>query len=244
MSEAIEASHIDDAAIALLPPGALFYPCSGPDIESAVSLFRRRVSEFWFVDPKYNSSWLPDLSGFVIESESTSNHSGTTIWSQTSFEVRVYTRECRSLDDGSLLRVNFCEGRGYNALRVLIAAPQVPLSVFYYRGDSPGESGSGFYWLRKPRLRNLLRVLQPNGLIVTDGSNADRRFRRFHTKNSDSCTQRPMPGPEAQERAKPFAYHGREFKCIGYTTPRYGPTLVWQVTPLANRATTPDHTGI
>src|SRR4051794_18227136 len=54
------------------------------------------------------------------------------------------------------------------------------LGVFFYRGDSEGEGGSGFHWLRRQNLKVVLNKLISGGLLVTDGSNGgSRRYREL-----------------------------------------------------------------
>ena len=56
--------------------------------------------------------------------------------------------------------------------------PSLPeIHVFFYRGDGPGEGGSGFYLMgRKWLARVLEHFPEKNGLIITDGSNRESKF--------------------------------------------------------------------
>lgn len=46
-----------------------------------------------------------------------------------------------------------------------------PVDVFFIRRDSSGEGGSGLALLRAERIRLVLNVIKPGGLIVTDEPN-------------------------------------------------------------------------
>jgi hypothetical protein len=88
------------------------------------------------------------------------------------------------------------------------------LSVFFYRGDSIGEGGSGQWWLGPNLFNFVLDKLLDDGLIITDGSNPDPMFRMAEWS------------PFWNEK-KDFVYRGRNFKCLGQIAP--GATYVWQV---------------
>lgn len=51
-------------------------------------------------------------------------------------------------------------------------------AVFFYRGDSQGEGGSGFYWLSYKYIREVLNSIEDGGFLVTDGSNSSDNFNR------------------------------------------------------------------
>jgi hypothetical protein len=92
------------------------------------------------------------------------------------------------------------------------------LSVFFHRGDSPGEGGSNFYWLGRKRLANVLQQLEPGGLIVSDGSLALKQFRR-------TLEDETLPDLSSIES---FEAKGHRFECVGYLGYRYGPTFAWK----------------
>lgn len=50
------------------------------------------------------------------------------------------------------------------------------INVFFYRGDSQGEGGSGVYVLAKEFIDNLSTHLNNEALIVTDGRNSGDKF--------------------------------------------------------------------
>ena len=139
----------------------------------------------------------------------------------TQFVVEVYHETYERRQDQRRITVHQCRGRGYDAFRTFLKSRGSSLSIFFYRGDSPGEGGSGFYWLKKDRLRNVLEVLEDGGLIVSDGSNAVRQLSTFHRYTDlERMTL---------EKARSFTFASRRFECVGYLGERYGPTLVWQV---------------
>jgi hypothetical protein len=115
-------------------------------------------------------------------------------------------------------------GRGYDVFRYAFLTLRKPISVFFHRGDSPGESGSNFYWLGRKRLRDVIACLEPGGLVVSDGSLTVRQFRSFHGKEAN--------GSEAMQSAESFELAFRSWQCVGHLENRYGPTLVWKAIAL------------
>lgn len=216
---------IEAEALTRMPRGSLFYPSAGRDIETPIAMFHAHVERFWFVDTTYDTEdtrslpRLPDQ--FQVVDEKSLTASGTTIRRHERFELQVFSRKVVTRDSGRTFDVGFCRGRGYDAFRSLIVEPVRTLSVFFHRGDSAGEGGSGFNWLKRKRLKNVLSVLPANGLVCSDGSVSIPELSEFHRKLE--------VGSEARMDAKPFSFQGREFNCVGYAGERYGPTLIWQV---------------
>jgi hypothetical protein len=202
----------------------LFYPSAGTDVNLPVSIFMPYIDEFWFVDITYNleKSLLTgsDLN-LRIESSELCSFSGTTIHSKEPFVVHVRRDTYAHLPTGRKLTVNACRGRGYDVFRVAFRLPKRLISVFFYRGDGSGESGSGFYWLKKPTINFVLEQLEPNALLVTDGSNAISHLATF--RGNDKI------GQIAVTKSRPFILNGRRMRCIAYLGERYGPTLAWQL---------------
>ncbi len=208
-----------------LKEGNLFYPCSGKDFIIPIESFLPWISSFWFVDVNYNSQpALKDLSGYRLLKQSSYNLAGKSLNSRYPYEIKIFRQEYQHNKSNQQFTISKCRGRGYDAFRSVIKLNKLPLSIFFYRGDSQGESGSGFYWLKKPRLGNILEVLEDGGLVVTDGSNCHTKYfesERFHGKDNIS-------GKEAFDMAKSFSFANRQFQCIGYLDNKYGPTLIWQ----------------
>jgi len=61
--------------------------------------------------------------------------------------------------------------------------------------------------------------LEAGGVIVSDGSNALRQFRR---RPSDIESSNPISSVE------PFEAAAHKFVCVGYLGERNGPTLAWK----------------
>ena len=61
--------------------------------------------------------------------------------------------------------------RYYRNYRESDSVEQKKFAVFFYRGDSQGEGGSGFYWLSNKYLSEVLQSIEDGGFLVTDGSN-------------------------------------------------------------------------
>ena len=213
---------LPDEVLEHLRTGNLFYPSAGDDILTPIEVFSSRLSNFWFVDIEYSGQpLLENNPDYQLVSNQKRIVSGETLVKHKPFEIEVYQETYERRQDQRRITVYQCKGYGYDAFRTLLKSQQTQLSVFFYRGDSPGESGSGFYWLKKARLKNILEVLEDYGLIISDGSNAIREISTFHR-----CSGL---GSEAQERVQPFTFAKRRFECVGYLGEKYGPTLVWQV---------------
>ncbi len=201
----------------------LFYPSAGDDLLDPIKTFLPHVDDFWFVDITYGlrsnaltepSYQCVDVSNEVLR--------GVTIKRKLDFRIRVQTERYAHVPTGRRFTVNMCKGRGYNAFRVAIRDRGKRLSVFYYRGDSMGEGGSGFYWLRKGAVaRIVLAQLDPCAVVVSDGSNAMSQFSRYRRNLA--------LGADAVAKCKSFEYGGRRLECIDYLGQRNGSTLAWRV---------------
>jgi hypothetical protein len=221
---------VPETILSNLKNGSLFYPCSGDDVVTPIKAFSPYLSDFWFVDIRsVNPSLIEKRCGYRLVDSHNERVEGETLRRREPFRITVNHEVYRNISIGAEIRVHRCCGRGYDAFRVLFKNKSQKISVFFYRGDSMGEGGSGFYWLRRGRLRNLLEVLEDGGLIVSDGSNAMRRLAVFHSGDS-------MTGSEAFSEAETFRFANRQFQCVGYLDNRYGPTLIWQATNLEDRS--------
>ena len=223
---------LPDEVLENLQAGTLFYPSAGDDILTPIEVFSPWLSNFWFVDPIYTGKpFLENNPDYQLVDKQKESVSGKTLVKPKPFEIEVYQETYERKQDQRLITVHQCRGRGYNAFRALLKSRKIQLSVFFYRGDSPttGEGGSGFRWLKKPRLKNVLEVLEDYGLIISDGSNAIRELSTFHRCSDVENT--------AQEKVQPFTFANSSmpskkkwhFECVGYLGEKYGPTLVWQV---------------
>lgn len=219
---------------------SLFYPSCGNDMYDPIKLYIDFVTDFWFVDVSENCQSIPRQTSELLQTlgyerkkhiASKELH-GTTIHSQEPYVITVKTFAYIKSDTGSEVNVHRCCGRGYNALRSIFDEDSYTLGVFYYRGDSPGESGSGFYWLGSKTFLHVLRRLSDGGHVVTDGSNVfgssylKRCLAKFHGQDIDPH--------EAMTQLAAFTYEHHQFTCIGHAGKKYGPTLVWKVNRLAS----------
>ncbi len=206
-----------------LASGGLFYPCSGNDVATPLAVFGEHVDDFWFVDRAYTKDQLERLldrlSVDVVSCDSR-EIVGTTIKTASEYRLFIWNYVCRVPGIPRELTLHFCRGRGYDAFRSLFRIPDKNISIFFYRGDSGGEGGSGFFWL-KSRLRHVLPHIEGDGLIVSDGSNARDQFR--------FPFMREMTGPQALSHVKPFQAYGTVITPVGHVKGRYKPSVVWQV---------------
>lgn len=204
-------------ACAGLQARTLFYPSAGTDWLVPISAFLPWIDDFWFVDMNPR---LPDpiARNYVLEEVGEKEVSGHTIRTGEPFCILVRRMRYRR-PTGGTFTVHVCTGRGYDTLRSVFSSTSRKLSVFFHRGDSPGESGSNFYWLGRKRLRNVLTHLEPGGLIVSDGSLAIRGLRR-HVQGESPA--------EIVSSVVPFTAAGHSFVCVGYLGDRNRPTLVWK----------------
>lgn len=125
---------------------------------------------------------------------------------------KIYQESWGNSRDGSKTEVICHRNDG-----VLTLCSLDKLSVFFYRGDSVGESGSGQWWLGPKLFNFVIDKLLDGGLIITDGSNPDPMFRRVEWASLWS-------------EKNDFVYRDRAFKCLGQIAPIRGrATYVWQV---------------
>ena len=208
----------------------LFYPSAGSDFKEPIKTFMPWIDEFWFVDVNYDEK-CPRLAdvGFRLISSSYFELTGRTISLDYPFRIPVSSQQYLHVPSGREFTANFCRGRGYDAFRSAFRVPQRPLSVFFYRGDSQGEGGSGFMWLKRRTARYIVDQLDSHSVLVSDGSNAMPELSKFH------CNQ--DIGASAVEESEEFGFRGKQFSCIGYLGERYGPTLVWKLSPIVNGST-------
>jgi hypothetical protein len=183
---------------------ALFYPCSGQDLDLPVRLFASAVSDFYFVDIRQpRRPRIDDVATLA---------SGRHVSGTDTFVHRV---------SGRSFRLHRWERRAEDALSEL---PR--LGVFFFRGDNPvdGEGSSGVLWLGEQLFSRILDLLIPGGLVVTDGSNLGPGGPKPLSKFYDDRQIRDI----ALSKATPFEYQGRQFQCVAYVGEKYGPTLVWR----------------
>lgn len=235
---------VSEEVLKAVEGSTLFYPCSGPDFIVPLELFAPFVSEFWFVDTGYfGTSKSANHTNPVFQKGSDYELIEKTVVGPPTFrkEMRtdqntgkqipfiepcVLTETYRHRPTGKSIKVHRRRGYGKSAFDKEISS----LGVFFYRGDSSSEGGSGSLWLWRKQLKEVLSKLITGGLIVTDGSQhnpcADSEYRelwKLHGENSK------VPS-EAVDQVEAFIdKDGLSFSCVGYAGFRYGPTLIWQV---------------
>jgi hypothetical protein len=229
----------------------LFYPCSGGDLLEPIHLFSPFVTDFWFADRGYfrpghqdtrrygldvPADKLPPVLGDDKSYRLLDTHIvGEPGWRQHSVHIPpcVLTETYEHIPSGCRISIHLRRGYALSTLRKEIRS----LGVFFYRGDSEGEGGSGHYWLGSKQLAEILPMLVNGGLVVTDGSqggpsNGQGQYSdlvRLHGKRPEK------DGVDLVGKIRPFRDKaGRSFECIGQAGQRYGPTLIWRVTRSAD----------
>jgi hypothetical protein len=219
----------------------LFYPSSGNDLITPVKIFSPFVTEFWFVDKGYFVPGHPNTRSYGLDVPADkqapllgSNKDYKLVDTQLSGaanrdkEPSVLTERYLHHSSGKHITIHRRRGYGFRVFREI-----KKLGVFFYRGDSLGEGGSGDLWLESDHIDEICEKLNPAGLIVTDGSNQGRKnvypyqeLTKYYFRSEDTIVS-PEELIESMEQFHDF--HSRVFKCIGYAGHRYGPTMIWQV---------------
>lgn len=222
--------------------GSLFYPCSGNDLSTPIDMFSGHLSDLWFVDRGYFTPTHQDTKRYKLDLDanevspilagnnnyepirktiigpSSSRHSNGDI------EPCVMTETYQNKETNNTFNLHLRRGYGVSALENDMSY----ISVFFYRGDSEGEGGSGTQWLNSTHFSLVLKKMVSHGLIVTDGSQScgSKQYAKFATFNRNS------EGYEAYINNHEAFYdnQGNHFECVGYAGHRYGPTLIWKLT--------------
>jgi len=243
-------------ALEVMQDRFLFYPCSGGDLVTPIRLFAPHIHSFWFVDTAYFrpghqdtrhigldrpadeiAPVLADHSDFKLEQVSIT---GPATWPchGTGHEIEpcIRSETYKHRHTGQTITVNLRRGYGYSGF---INDDLGELGIFFYRGDSWGEGGSGAHWLHS-HMDVICSKLVEGGLLVTDGPSkwSSRRGRYgFFCNNRYYSPQELAKNPPEHTDSK-----GRQFRCIGYAGRRYGETLIWRVSNVRG-ATSQDTTG-
>jgi hypothetical protein len=226
----------------------LFYPSSGDDWLVPIRLFAPDITDFWFVDKRYFIAGVtapatkrpPALATHPDYQFIDKTVVGPPSWPSSRKEIEpcILTEAYVHRPSGQVIRLHWRRGYGFSALRR--QCELATLAVFFYRGDSLGEGGSGNLWLAPDHLAEILAKPIPGGLIVTDGSNPGRNNQEYaplyalrHYSAAD-CLARGIAadqiGATLTHWAQPFRNRaGQSFTCVGFAGFRYGPTLIWRV---------------
>jgi hypothetical protein len=89
------------------------------------------------------------------------------------------------------------------------------ISVFFYRGDSYGEGGSGQMWMGKELFPKIVEKLNQRAIIVTDGANHD-----LSADKNNGIPWQPMLDYYPHENNRDFNYQDRQFVHIGWLADR------------------------
>lgn len=223
----------------------LFYPSSGGDTLEPLTQFHTQVNHFIFCD--IHSVALPVVQGSFERPEFVHSLDCT-------FPVKLVSQHFEQRDRTGRIELNrpyasrllsmacyyyrevweFTSGRRITIDIFIEDSIEVfkrlnKLGVFFYRGDSMNESGSGVRWLGPNLFPKVVNKLMDGGLIVTDGSNPDQNQLDTPWMELYQHSHWNYPDLKEGERPKDFIYHDRSFRIIGELTPRYGKTYLWKV---------------
>jgi hypothetical protein len=236
----------ESAPIALLEgleSRVLFYPCAGADFKLPVTIFASVIDVFWFVDRGYFSPGhqdtryegldrsatdisplLVDMDFEYLKCEIQRPPVFATYKADITFCILTEYYNYRPL--GRTIQLKFRRGYGFSAFDKEIDH----LSVFFYRGDSWGEGGSGNFWFKREPEKVIWNKLVDHGWLVTDFSlthhqDAFRKIARAARKRKITRISDLL--------SPPFQYYSKKsditFTCLGYLGKRYGPTMVFRV---------------
>jgi hypothetical protein len=150
----------------------------------------------------------------------------------------ILTEHYQHQSSGRNIRLHRCRG---DARAYFEGEPRLThLSVFFYRGDSAGEGGSGIRWLSPKLEAAVLQRLTPGGLFVSDGSDGAMCPDECPSIFRRGLRTRINPARDIARvvaAIKPIqTERGMRLRCVGYAGERYGSTLVWQTPTAENHA--------
>lgn len=242
-----------DADLSVLAGTCLFYPCSGADLLTPMTLFADKVASFSFADRGYFRPGHQDTRFHGLDiavDEAGPIPAPKQEWSLCYRKVEEASVPYEDDDDFDLYShyhgvARLTETYNYNATgsefrvqrsnedaRRVFKNLSDPLGVFFYRGDSLGEGGSGILWNDFPLMERVLHKLVDGGLLVTDGSNPGQA--KDHGFGDHLPILRANDMKSAAQGLKALgsalrSHLGYRLTCIGYAGQRYGATLIWQV---------------
>ena len=231
----------------------LFYPCAGNDIFDAISYFYPIIDTFFFCDTnRYNVNYKK-IKEILLNFDLTKSIEEY-IWRKNTnerpksrqvvdardriAEPSLYTRREARLTqiwknekEKREIKIIRVVGDGYKVLTNEEVLKQI--GIFFYRGDSDGEGGSGVRWLEITMDRDycysesgkhfeiVLQRIVSKGLIVVDGSNCGESYKFLKQYHNSRDLSFSMVDNVTKD--------GNTFRCLGKISPRYGPTLVWEI---------------
>jgi hypothetical protein len=217
-----------------LTPGALFYPSCGRDSFEPIRMFIDSVTEFHFVD--YHR--IPPLP--LILRENRTMIQGTGLEIERRVQSEPSEKQSKGSHDFNRYPANdekrfhetweFTIGENKRSVEILrhhcdnlVAFDLVNnLSVFFYRGDSYGEGGSGQMWMGKELFPKIVEKLNPRAIIVTDGANSN-----LSADKNNGIPWQPMLDYYPHENNRDFNYQDRQFVHIGWLADRR--SGIWMV---------------
>ncbi|MCK9330307.1 MAG: hypothetical protein M0Q94_10575 [Candidatus Cloacimonetes bacterium] len=168
--------------------------------------------------------WIPSLTVFDENHKYGLNYPQEYMSYHWSSPI-VFTEILEHKITGNIITTNLRSG---DAIASLYKDDFKKISVFFYRGDSDGEGGSGLKWFLKDKFKIIVEKMINGGLIVTDGSNQ---------RTNGSITKPLLDGWSKSRKEKPaiteldFDINKKYYKLkwVGYIDKKYGETLVWQL---------------
>ncbi len=231
-----------------IPKGKLFYPCCGDDTYKPISLFLDTLDEFHFADRNTIRSFRYLEINKDDNTRDTKRYGEKCFFSKDIVKSCLKEERSRiRLKLEKVLKENFnfyignCMGEvvipmqsykwivgkeekevsiksyGLDAFMSLLTLDNI--SVFFYRGDSIGEGGSGQWWFGKNIFETLLDKMVEGGIILTDGANFDMREEFVSWKNLSTCGAK-----------EDFTALGRDFEYIGQVYSDAKELHAWRVT--------------
>lgn len=253
-------SRLESGVLERLAGKALFYPCAGEDYRVPIETFAPYITDFYFVDKGYfcpgdqdarytnfgcrAEAFIPCLQlhpdyalvACDIEGPSTArprrryeDNEDYSPFSPWAVAVGQRTETYLHHPSGQTIRLHFRRDDGVTALKAL--AESMRLGVFFYRGDSMGEGGSGVMWLQRTLIHEVLQHLDDGGLYVTDGSQHHGMGWKqdegvaYEYENLWQHSNTPAERFQADALSEFTDTQGIRFKCVGHTGVRYGLTL-------------------
>jgi hypothetical protein len=236
----------ESAPIALLEgleSRVLFYPCAGADFKLPVTIFASVIDVFWFVDRGYFCPGhqntrnerldrpATDISPLFVDPDFEylkCEIQGPPVYDKDKADITpcILTEYYNYRPLGRTIQLKFRRGYGFSAFDTEIDH----LSVFFYRGDSQGEGGSGNLWFKRDPEKAIWNKLVDHGWLVTD-------FSQTHNQDAFRYIAKAAKAGKITRisdlLSPPFQYYSGKsditFTCLGYLGKRYGPTMVFRV---------------